>query len=249
MKLTTKLLTLLSASTVFSYSVQNELNKRLEINLQELGAAANCMTALSKFQDCNINITNLKNNKDTICQAINSEKCQTILKGGINAIPECKDLPKEVLATSPLFFEMLSSSVGLACSKDENGNYCPLSDVIISQDGKLSREEQEVQNAITETCKSKKCVDAAVDTLTRVEAAELIADLAGVNFGKQEVSVQNQTQTVEKSEYKKVLEYFRSDNCTEVYNPTAKVESSAYSAFSFYTVFLVTFAFVLSNFF
>lgn len=250
MKLTTKILSLLAVNSVLSYTIEEKLNKRLDFDLNSLGGVANCLTALDKFQECKINTSDLQNNKDIVCSSFNSEKCQQVLKGGINTIPECKDLPTEVLATSPLIFEMLSSSIGLACSKDENDNYCPLSDVIISNNGKLDQNEETVKAAIKETCKSKKCVDAAVDTLTRIETGEMLVSLGGGKFKRQVIQAQTQNESTDKSisDYKEVLEYFKSNNCTQAYTVTTET-SDAYSAFKIYTALLMTFALVLPNFF
>ncbi|KAG4087614.1 hypothetical protein H8356DRAFT_1728794 [Neocallimastix lanati (nom. inval.)] len=251
MKFTFKLLTLLTVSSVLSYSIQDDLKKRLDLNFEDLGEAAKCLTSLSNFQECKIDTTNLKNDKESVCNSFNSEKCQKVLKDGIKAIPECKDLPTEVLAASPLLFEILSSGIGLACSKDENGNYCPLSDIIITNDGKLNKEDQSVQMAVIETCKSKQCTDAAIDTLNRVETAEMLSGLSSVNFKRQEIKAQTHPEIDEKSisEYKLILEYFKSDNCTQAQIANNNDTSDAYSTFKLYTAFLVTFAIILPNFF
>jgi len=265
MRFIKSILTLLAATTALSYSAEEKLNKRLDFDLNSLGGVASCLAALDKFKECKIDAAGLQTNKDAVCSSFNSDKCQTIIKGGINSIPECKDLPTEVLATAPIIFEMLSSSIGLACSKDEKGEYCPLSNIIISNDGKLDRNDEAVKHAVEETCKSKKCIDAAVDTLTRIETMEMLYSLASnVKYKKEDTQTQGETQpqaqpqntqtqneTTDKSfsDYKVVLEYFKSDNCTRINTVTATESSDAYTAFSIYTGFLVTFAIVLPNFF
>lgn len=222
MRFSSKLLTLLAATCAFSKN-----SKRF--NLEDIAAIAKCTAALADYRECEIEIGNINNNLDIVCNTINTEKCQNILNNGIKNVPECNSLPNQVVVPVQLIYRIINSSASLACAKDENGNYCPLSGANIFTTN--YKTDEEIIKLLNSTCQSRSCTDKAVDTLMRIETSELLADLAiqtasnSNNNNKQMVNENTEPITLNKavdlSEIKltqpqvdMMVKYLKSTNCT-----------------------------------
>ncbi|ORX46844.1 hypothetical protein BCR36DRAFT_584960 [Piromyces finnis] len=207
MKLVTKFLTLVSATTVLCDFLDGFSNV---INNVNFSAITECKNALSKYSECQIDSINLESvsaNIDDFCMTFNTENCQTFYKQGITRIPECQDISPELFAPGQIVTDMLYSLLKLGCSKDENNNYCPLAGRNIFTANGIN--EEEFMRLLNESCKSKQCYDSISDTFTRVENAELLMKLLFKNQ-MNELSMS----TTPNESIGKINNFLQSNNCT-----------------------------------
>ncbi|ORX42411.1 hypothetical protein BCR36DRAFT_587230 [Piromyces finnis] len=152
MKFIKKLLTILTTTSVFTYSipvkrqeielnintnqknipdVQNfDLSQLSNIDLSYLGINTNekCENSLINYKECLIGTIEIdQNNKDVICRTFNAEKCQHLFNNGMESLDGCKDLDDLLLKIKKFIVETNYVSLKMQCAKDESNQYCPLS--------------------------------------------------------------------------------------------------------------------------
>jgi len=202
MKFSTTLLTLLASTSVLSYNIKRQitdeeieslksmpkatnapdvsnfdLSQISSLDLSFLGIEKNeeCNNALKGYSECLVGIDeNKQNNKDNLCTIYNSEKCQSLYKNGVKSVKGCENLQDILLRIEGLLIETNSVSLKMQCAKDENGKYCPLSDLssqlITEVNNKSSNSttteadtQKKFDEAVNATCKSRTCIDAALE--------------------------------------------------------------------------------------
>jgi len=101
------------------------------------------------------------------CTSINSEKCKNFFNDPSKYLPICsKDLQfSEIL--QPFLFKDLVNGLYSKCLTDEEGNLCPYSIYTITQTGQ--------EDALMDTCKSKKCTESLIDALKDVNIDQYAA--------------------------------------------------------------------------
>ncbi|KAG4087608.1 hypothetical protein H8356DRAFT_1728791 [Neocallimastix lanati (nom. inval.)] len=96
-------------------------------------------------------------NYDKSCETFNTENCQKLINTSFDSYDVCKDYVSALQES--LGFAIANMNV--SCAKDENGEYCP-----ISQFAKSSSTSELTDETINATCKSKSCRDKALSAFT-----------------------------------------------------------------------------------
>jgi len=239
MRLSITLLTLTFATAVLSDLIDTISNV---ISNVDFSAFPECKAAVDEYNECQFdtfNLDSVASNIDVFCGSFSTEKCQNFFNKGLVGIPACQNISEELLMPTKILHGMMYSFLNLACSKDENNNYCPIAghNILNLRD----KSESEILASINESCKSKKCYETANDTFTRVENAELLTKLL---FKQQMNDLNldtNQSQTLDK-----ITEYLKSENCTAQHTiPMGNAESSAETT-SIGTVLIIALGLLLS---
>jgi len=225
MKISNVFLTLLTATSAFSYHIPKKLYKREEV--LELDTITECEKAIKN--ECNLEIN--KNNLDTVCASFNSDKCQNLSKN-ISSLKACTSLGQEFISSEQETIKSQLSTVEFMCSKDENGKYCPYisfelehSTLFGNENEDVStnephskedkkKEEEESIKAIMETCKSKKCSDAFLKVLPFLDNFEKDYE---IKYVKRHLNIKRDLQfkdgMTHKEKLTKIMEYLKSDEC------------------------------------
>jgi hypothetical protein len=232
MKLVSKLLTIIAATSAFSYSIDNTMVKR-QVQAspqstkqlpntaqtqggQEQGQAQggvdkttlkNCELGIREFSEClTISEKITSANIDKYCETFNKEKCQNIFKNGmVGAVPICADIPEVYKNNSQLKYNTLHYTFKLLCAKDENNKYCPLSNTYLSG-GNKGFIDNGFNTAITDTCKSKKCTEEASAAFNILNNSKILDNLSEKQIKK--------IFSGGKEEVLTVLENLKSPTCT-----------------------------------
>jgi len=276
MKFTTQLLSILAASSVLSYTVKRQetdenieslrdittpseipdisnfdLSQLTQIDLSFLGINKNeqCDNALKEYNDCLAGMNEIEDQqKDTICGTFNSEKCQNFFKNGVKSVKGCENLEDMLLRIEEFLVEANSVSLKMQCAKDENGQYCPLSNLStqLIKDAKNKENnndeefKQKYNEAVNNTCKSRTCIDAALEfekgtTKLEADVKQFKTEIEGViNFigAAQDMPMFNPRakfaytlEKVDETMLTKTSEYLQSEECSA--QAPKKQESSA----------------------
>jgi hypothetical protein len=231
-----------------------DLTQLSNLDLSFLGIEKNeeCSKVLQGYSDCLIGMNEIDaNNKDNVCNVFNSEKCQNFFKNGVKSVKGCENLQDLLLKIEELLVETNSVSLKMQCAKDESGKYCPLSNLptqFISEVKSSSNStitEQQYDEAVKATCKSRTCIDAALEFETGANKIKDEIDLfkqqieGFVNFigAAQDMplsipqakyssdSISTNSTTDGNDKLNKTLKYLKSAECTA--QAPKKEESSA----------------------
>jgi len=148
MKLTTQFVTLLAASSVYGYSIFRRYVDVDQSMIADLEATITheCNKAMEPYEKCMEMPSNLK---DT-CPDITSDSCVKFFEDPFGVVPQCKGIPVLEQTLDPTILKATKLAMKLMCLKDENGNLCPITEVI--------RNNQEADlKTIEDTCKSQIC--------------------------------------------------------------------------------------------
>ncbi|ORY22279.1 hypothetical protein LY90DRAFT_632074 [Neocallimastix californiae] len=228
MKISYLLLILIASTLSFSYHIQKIIYKREEV--LELDSVVECENAIKN--ECNLDIN--KDNIDTVCTSLNSDKCQNLVNG-ISSINTCVNLGEDFLSLKKNMINLQFIAVEFLCSKDENGNYCPytnfelehstligdeIDDVEIDNVGESQIRENEKKvkeegfNAIKNSCKSEICTDAFLKILPQLENYEKNYQIKYVKYNNNvKDNLQFQSGMTETSNFNKIINYLESDEC------------------------------------
>ncbi|ORX50661.1 hypothetical protein BCR36DRAFT_583240 [Piromyces finnis] len=150
MKVFSKILTLLSATTVYSYSLQGKVKREIEDQ---------CTIGITQFDDCFVS-----QSVDQLCSNYNSERCQNFVFNPVASVPACQSLSEEQqqAITSDVFNKVIfpATVASIQCQKDESGNYCSQ-----ATEGDVATK---LTNVINDAAKSKQCTDNAIWALNYV---------------------------------------------------------------------------------
>jgi len=135
-----------------------------------------CKLQFQPYRECFEDVTSA--NLESHCGRYSSEKCEQIYKDPEGVLTDCKD--------SPYILELVNKYIGtsleankFACTKDENGNYCPFSKLALSVVTRMS--QSEYQDMKSDTCSSKICQDATYDVLcAKADSVFTISDRKGL---------------------------------------------------------------------
>ncbi|ORX75666.1 hypothetical protein BCR32DRAFT_329702 [Anaeromyces robustus] len=209
------------ATLVLSFNSNGILLRRLYGDIDAEESIVKCNeNAMDYINDCVPSDKNSfsKDNIDNLCTKIHSEECQIFLSNPMVSLDGCEDLPyiknKNV---SLVFFKLISSNTKLHCTKDENEEYCPMSNFNLFKGS--NPQDFDIFNTIPKDdvfnktmpniCKSNKCYQATYDyfsyikNYTEVETDKLIGFKGNKNF------------TTDLHNFSsKVIKYLKAENCT-----------------------------------
>jgi len=201
MKFTTSLLTILAATATLAVPSYNECKNIVE----------------KKYSACTKNsmFENVIFYSD-YCIDFENEQCQKLYNNSmsdiINEIPECKgyldDEDEEEMELNETILKLNYNFMKIACSKDEQGNFCPHSFVNVEKTYNLESLKMKGEEAndiymeyVKESCRSKKCVD---DYLNNIENIKKI--YSTITFAT--------TSSEEERQYERISSILKSDTCT-----------------------------------
>lgn len=163
MRFSTFIFALFAASVTYASGTENTMKlfgkNAVEIDIDNLqGNDKKCMTELEPYEDCIDDPT--PSTLDTYCTIFLSDNCQKFYKDPMSFIPNCKG--------SQLIDENLEGIIksyvpvyNLACQKDEVGNPCPFSEVVIKTFTFLN--SKELNEKMDNTCRSNICREATLN--------------------------------------------------------------------------------------
>jgi FKBP-type peptidyl-prolyl cis-trans isomerase len=148
---------------------------------------------------------------DEICKTYNSDKCQKLYKEGVAGFPACKELGEVLSFQNQVIIDKADYLFQRYCSKDENDKYCPLSEY----DFEEKESKEEFDNAINQTCKSRKCIDTAIEYFNKEinlenKVNEFQSKIKNSNMKRQFNS--NDLKSEEKKEA--IINFLESDYCS-----------------------------------
>jgi len=169
MKVYSKILALLSATSVLSYSLEGKVKREIEDQ---------CTLGIAQFNDCFARQNG--ESLDQLCSNYNSKRCQNYIIDPIAAVPACQSLSKEQQQNVMNYllneFILDAGIVSIECGKDENNAYC--SDV----DTENITAKEKLLKAVNDSSKSSSCTKNAIDNLNY-----MLSDIEGVNIANEEV--------------------------------------------------------------
>lgn len=278
MKFSTHFFTLLAVSFAFSHSIPNQkrddsdldnfienmvndtvfevtkdtsdsdskkTNKWLSNSSEEYKA---CEEALKQYEECFEDKEITKENVDVVCNTPISEKCQKLYNDGIDVIPECQKLEGLRKTVLGHIVKLSDLNIKVKCSKDEQGQYCPLNYFSVSEKNYIgfrivSNNEEQFKAALDDTCKSDICTDVYLNAFT--EFSDLKNDVSSFfsSIGEEitstisdKISSKDKRETEDqKIEDDKLLnktsDYLKSDKCIALKAKYENLTSDASSSF------------------
>ncbi|KAG4101229.1 hypothetical protein H8356DRAFT_1655959 [Neocallimastix lanati (nom. inval.)] len=239
MKIFNKIITLGTISSVMGLFIPE--GKRIENTVRD-DIFANlvkkeCQTAVEKLQQenesCTLKIDSNNNNQkdkgsmDELCKTFNTEKCQAYYNTKLSEIPECQSSELGYLEGMDNLTKLSYLSIKLACSTDENNEYCPLSQFGFTKDDQAEKEKEEekekekieiYEQAKQETCNSKKCRDSYLSIVESVKKEEEEYLKVFVKYVSSDPVQLNEIKTEEffniDSRIYETMEYLKTENCT-----------------------------------
>ncbi|ORX46846.1 hypothetical protein BCR36DRAFT_356214 [Piromyces finnis] len=157
-------------------NINNNVNSQnTNGNINNINISNECQNVINEYRSCFQSLRKDNYDKDNIeeyCKNFNTEKCQSLYNQGLNAVPECSNISNEFKDQIKLKFDVINYTFKLLCAKDENGNFCPISKNYI-ENGNTGFENSGFDKYLNETCKSKKCINSAIDAFTLLENSNL----------------------------------------------------------------------------
>ncbi|KAL6593473.1 hypothetical protein LY90DRAFT_702096 [Neocallimastix californiae] len=186
------LTTLLAVSSVFSYAMKREENE--------------CEKEIKIFTDCRKLIETWTNsNFESNCELYNSKVCKDFFKNPNEITSSCEDEEKMKLdIQEDISMDFFKAQAKYYCSTDENNRACPIVQSILNGKG---NDEDVLKVVKLEVCRSKKCIDAAL------EFEEYIIDNKEYKTNAK-LSDNKKTSDEIKSMHKDYISFLKADNCT-----------------------------------
>ena len=264
MKFFTPLFTVLATSSVLSLSIPSKRDMMgVEDDYSYLGInpivpiKEECKNAFEKIvtenKECTIGDL-IGKDLDTIkgfCDAFYTEKCQNFFATKYSELPECKDSVDSSLILMENIISINYYNSQAQCAMDGNGNFCPLTDIGLSKRTTSTMKEDELaekyNEAVKDTCKSQKCIDAYLAAHEGLEKSNKIymeeiskLEAKGSKLDSVQESYYKTLQLLYENEtVKKAVEYLNSKECEET------EKSSAISSMTYPSVLLVTLVLLL----
>lgn len=200
MKFSYSLLTLMAiTSSVLAANIVNEVNE--STIAEEKGEVYfKCYKAFKLIEKDCIPIEKdsySKSKLDTTCDNFNTEKCQKLMNEPLSVLPDCSELNDDGFNDFGKFINQTMTSTKLYCTKNENNEYCPITDISIYQSisfeeylSKVSMtvsdlsNDDEFKKTIDETCKSKKCRDAALEAFNQEDVDSYVTFIETRDFNE-----------------------------------------------------------------
>ena len=157
MKFFTSLLTVFAASSVYSHTLNHAgIFKRGVYNVgpecqQEMDTTEEFLCIGSEDK---LTINTYK----TVCPTILSEKCKKFYENPLSYFPKCKNEKDFQPLASPEAVNLLKTMAELKCSTDGDGKICPAAEMVL-------KTKNFNENAVMNSCKSKKCFTALDNVL------------------------------------------------------------------------------------
>jgi len=223
MKFNTGLLTLIATTSTYANTF-SKLYARSAAAIDTV-SSIECQNSINDLKkDCVTEDLNMAN-YDKICEQYKNPKCQDLYEG-VDNLPGCKDIGE----VKNLYQKLLSSygaSLKLFCTKDENGNICPLSKTLLEEqetqtniEGEVDKEAMNVLNdeVLKNTCKSEICINSTKDYLNHVRNNNLLSDLidklGGFDDGNK-TEVEEINKQIDKG-FQDTLDLLDAQNCTSL---------------------------------
>lgn len=262
MKFFTPFLTALAATSALGLTIPTKRQETGVDDYSYLGTnpifpiKKECSDAIEKLtnenKECTVNPEN-KNEDElkSFCNTFNSEKCQKFINTKFADIPECKSSIAESLTLMDEATKTKYSGYKLICAVDEQGNFCPMTDIEMAKkyNETMTKEQEEkaYDEVLKETCKSKKCADTF---LTAFEDLEKTQKELQERLSKLDSKVDLTDELKTDSTISKALTYLKSDECAvEIKSSgSADAKSDAINTITYSSTLFVAIALLLLNF-
>ncbi|ORX73460.1 hypothetical protein BCR32DRAFT_285620 [Anaeromyces robustus] len=106
------------------------------------------------------------------CSDIESEKCKTFYNDPLKYFTVCNKFPEFNEIFQPLIFNDVIQGFKSKCLTDEKGDLCPYSLLLLTD---TNGEYDGAYEAISDTCKSKKCTDTLIEIFKQVNIDQYAA--------------------------------------------------------------------------
>ncbi|ORX76549.1 hypothetical protein BCR32DRAFT_284045 [Anaeromyces robustus] len=213
MKFITPIITLVAASV--TYANNTFLNKRAYIDEMYVNISNDCKKELTKYNK-NCIVVSSQQSLNDYCTVINSGDCKQFFTNSESVLPSCQgyNTIKNLYSPSVLKGEYLMRQ--LICTKDENGNSCPFSTILLKAFNGSVFTQSNNNEALSATCESAICREATYNALKGIiESTDAYTNLSGD---------QSQKNSNEYNNYKSKSEFLNSAECK------AKIKSSGAKA-------------------
>jgi len=231
MKFLKPFIALLTTSTVYSISLDGRVIPKISENGTETESMEgnNAIKCNSYVTDClPLEKDSYSEEKiDALCNGYNSKVCQNFYQDPVAALEECEKIPyfteKNIEKYYLGFLNDVNAHSKLYCQKNENNKYCPLNVLNLFRGSEPSAndllnsipEENDFENAVNETCKSKSCYDAAIEFFTSLNNTNDTSSESDSKFSK----LKKLSQVA--------LETLNEETCKQQADASAKVNAKA----------------------
>lgn len=206
----------------------------------------NCLNKIN--ETCKLSYLIDEYNINDVCDNWQSPQCQNLIDKNSKNIPECNNFSNSFSNSLDEYLNSLKALFNPICSKDEYGNYCPMSSYFLDD----VIEEQKAIDLINNNCNSENCRKVALESyesiLRNLETDNnndylskrnvIVKKLFNINNNKRDIFKRQfiyNSSLDEVSQLKQIVEYLKSDNCIA---QTKKIFISS-NAFSLDTNFIV----------
>ncbi|KAG4088325.1 hypothetical protein H8356DRAFT_1725237 [Neocallimastix lanati (nom. inval.)] len=243
MKPFSKIFCFLFAASTLALQINTNINNKNVITQITYDENADCKTSIVEYKECFADNKSKVNLEiiDEVCDKFLTEKCKKFYEEGISKLKGCEKISEEMLNQYTLKYDIKGIVLSELCSRDENGQYCPISKFL--QSGSTNR--RELDECINNTCKSKKCVDDAIDYTTReMDFDKRLNDFLDKTTSSNITSSSNikrqydGSKISEEEENQAILEFLKSDYCSAHITTTANSRSAAISTIQYSNVLL-----------
>jgi len=268
MKLFIPLFTAIVASSVFGLTIPTKREVGVDDDYDYSYLGTNPILPIKK--ECNDALEKLKNENSEceadndedykkFCDAFNSDKCQKFYNTKFTEIPECKSSQQEIVSMLEELFKKSLTFHKIKCATDEQGNYCPLTEIEMNKriNKTMTEEEQEAiyDEILKDTCKSQKCADAYLSLLEDVEknSKELFEKISTTSSSN--INLDSAAGIIQEADpsavdgnpvFNKTLTYLRSGNCTALNKiNSANAHSGAISSMTYSSALFIGLALLL----
>ena len=203
MKLFNKLIVLIASTSFFSYNVNSKIIKRevkLDVNENNVEVDVSCQNELNnsvEYQEC-FNSTITIDNYKQLCVTLTSNKCQQFFLNPMANLPNCSHNYQFIELLSPSIMSSTNSNVKLICQTDEEGNLCPIAEDLF-EDGQIK------EKSIKNSCKSKNCVNTAIEVYSSLTKNLENMENLSITTGNNDVESKNNIAVI--------MDYLLSEEC------------------------------------
>jgi len=187
-----------------------------------------CKSALKEFEEC---IIEPKDNDfidlNLFCMGFHTEKCINYINGGLPKVRGCSNDFKDDKQINKyyVYSEFMKLVYKLHCTKDENGNYCPVS-LMDSENRKYKKEnrvktieevEKQFYTFINNTCVLKECRETIInideDYKYLDELEKKLDKIKNSTHSKRAFHVENLEKVSSDDLIKQAADYLKSEEC------------------------------------
>ncbi|ORX81438.1 hypothetical protein BCR32DRAFT_327311 [Anaeromyces robustus] len=138
---------------------------KFSTGILSLFAAASALALpLKGLEKCQSEISNTLTSCTQDCINFNSQRCQSFFSSPFDIDVECQSLTNEEKNNLYVTVKEKQADNNLYCYKDANGNLCPFVNILTKSTNGLT--EEIFNSIIKETCKSEKCIDLTIESIS-----------------------------------------------------------------------------------